>query len=92
MAVNIFKKEDQAEGNFNNGEILEKKPKILMNVSTKMARFRDWLSSANLDTKDYQVTGMEWVLNRELIPTIGPPGGFLCDEMGLGKTHDHHHG
>ena len=26
MAVNIFKKEDQAEGNFNNGEILEKKP------------------------------------------------------------------
>lgn len=26
MAVNIFKKEDQADGNFNSGEILEKKP------------------------------------------------------------------
>ncbi len=26
MAINIFKKEDQADGNFNSGEILEKKP------------------------------------------------------------------
>ena len=26
MGVTIFKKEDQANGNFNNGEILEKKP------------------------------------------------------------------
>ena len=25
MAINIFKKEDQADGNFNSGEILEKK-------------------------------------------------------------------
>ena len=26
MSINIFKKDDQADGNFNNGEILEKKP------------------------------------------------------------------
>ncbi len=26
MAINIFKKEDQVDGNFNSGEILEKKP------------------------------------------------------------------
>ena len=26
MSINIFKKGDQADGSFNNGEILEKKP------------------------------------------------------------------
>ena len=26
MSINVFKKDTQANGNFNNGEILEKKP------------------------------------------------------------------
>ena len=51
-----------------------------------MTRFTKWLAKAGLDSKQYQLDGMVWILNRELNPTIGPPGGFLCDEMGLGKT------
>ena len=58
----------------------------IMSVQTKTDRFLTWLKTAKLDTKDYQVSGMEWVLNRELDPQVGTPGGFLCDEMGLGKT------
>lgn len=32
----------------------------------------------------YQVSGVLWMLKRELDPRA--PGGLLCDEMGLGKT------
>ena len=39
-----------------------------------------------MDTKDYQIEGMRWILKRETNPDFGPHGGFLCDEMGLGKT------
>ena len=58
----------------------------IMSVQTKTDRFLTWLKTAKLDTKDYHVSGIEWVLNRELDPQVGTPGGFLCDEMGLGKT------
>ena len=57
-----------------------------MSVTISMKRFSKWLKTANLDTKDYQIEGMRWILDREIRPAYGPCGGFLCDEMGLGKT------
>ena len=57
-----------------------------MLVTIGMKRFSKWLKTASLDTKDYQIEGMRWILERETNPDFGPCGGFLCDEMGLGKT------
>ena len=48
--------------------------------------FQKWCEQNNLDTKKHQLSGIEWVINREKTPSVGSPGGFLCDEMGLGKT------
>lgn len=48
--------------------------------------FKIWCETRNLDVKKHQVEGIDWVMKRELEPTLGPPGGFICDEMGLGKT------
>ena len=45
-----------------------------------------WCKNSGLDIKSHQVEGFKWVLERELAPKTGAPGGFLCDEMGLGKT------
>ena len=48
--------------------------------------FSAWCQQKGLDTKEHQLDGIEWVLNRERNPTLGSAGGFICDEMGLGKT------
>ena len=48
--------------------------------------FSVWCDRAGLDTKQHQLEGIEWVINRERNPTLGSAGGFICDEMGLGKT------
>lgn len=45
-----------------------------------------WCKNSGLDIKPHQTVGFKWVLERELAPKTGAPGGFLCDEMGLGKT------
>ena len=57
-----------------------------MNIKALMRGFQSWQTGVGLDKKKHQTEGMEWVLNRELNPTVGPKGGFVCDEMGLGKT------
>lgn len=49
-------------------------------------RFKNWISHAKLDLKPHQLEGIRWAFERELNPSLGFPGGFLCDEMGLGKT------
>jgi SNF2 family DNA or RNA helicase len=49
-------------------------------------QFAAWCKMKNLDHKEHQSEGIEWVINRETKPDLGSPGGFLCDEMGLGKT------
>jgi SNF2 family DNA or RNA helicase len=48
--------------------------------------FEVWCGMKGLDVKAHQVEGIDWVMERELNPSVGPAGGFICDEMGLGKT------
>ena len=48
--------------------------------------FSTWCGLKGLDTKKHQMEGIDWIMERELNPSLGPPGGFICDEMGLGKT------
>lgn len=55
-------------------------------ASVPVQRFKNWLSISGLDEKEHQLEGIQWVLEREMSPSHGFPGGFLCDEMGLGKT------
>ena len=57
-----------------------------MDINARMTRFNKWLEDSELDTKSHQIEGMKWILEREIQPSVGPRGGFLCDEMGLGKT------
>ena len=47
--------------------------------------FEVWCGMKGLDVKAHQVEGIDWVMERELKPRVGPAGGFICDEMGLGK-------
>ena len=52
--------------------------------------FMEWIKLAGLDTKQHQLDGINWCLNRELIHTIFNVihnefiihGGILADEMG----------
>lgn len=46
--------------------------------------FKHMLSIGKLDTKEYQLDGVNWMLERETSEQI--KGGILADEMGLGKT------
>jgi SNF2 family DNA or RNA helicase len=50
--------------------------------------FNKYLERTNMDKKQYQIDGVRWILNNELIsdPVCGMRGGFIADEMGLGKT------
>ena len=36
-----------------------------------------WCKNSGLDIKSHQVEGFKWVLERELAPKTGAPGGFL---------------
>ena len=54
--------------------------------SSNIQYFKNWIAHAKLDLKSHQLDGIKWVFDREINPTLGFPGGFLCDEMGLGKT------
>ena len=51
-------------------------------------RFQAYLNRTNMDHKQYQYDGVQWMLNNELCadPVHGVRGGFIADEMGLGKT------
>lgn len=53
-----------------------------------MERFIQWIESANLDKKDFQLEGAKWCLDHELavVPDGQRKGGIIADEMGLGKT------
>lgn len=44
-----------------------------------------FLTKSNIDKKQYQLDGILWCIQRELVKQ-GPRGGFILDEMGLGKT------
>lgn len=57
--------------------------------------FMEWIKLAGLDTKQHQIDGINWCLNRELntynfhcdsCNELNIHGGILADEMGLGKT------
>ena len=57
-------------------------------VDTCLERFASFIGEANLDTKQHQIDGMQWILNHELSndTLFGVRGGIIADEMGLGKT------
>ena len=57
-------------------------------TSEAMTRYKKWLCLAQLDTKKWQLDGMQWILFHELCskPAYGTRGGIIADEMGLGKT------
>jgi len=68
-----------------------------MSIDTAMQRFSTMISRANLGTKDYQIDGVRWAIQRELSSASGAfssaggafssaKGGIIADEMGLGKT------
>ena len=49
--------------------------------------FKNYLASANLEVKQHQLEGVEWLLDQELNPQDkNNMGGICADEMGLGKT------
>ena len=53
-----------------------------------LQRFLCWLQIKGLRRENYQVQGVNWLLQKECAvnPPHGVMGGFLADEMGLGKT------
>ncbi len=53
-----------------------------------LERFLCWLRLKQLRQENYQVAGVHWLLQKELVqsPAHGVRGGLLADEMGLGKT------
>jgi SNF2 family DNA or RNA helicase len=57
-------------------------------IDTALGRFTNWLKAAKLDTKEHQLDGMRFCMERELATTTpyGARGGIIADEMGLGKT------
>ena len=53
-----------------------------------MENYKKWLNLASLDSKEYQMDGIRFMLSKELDtkPYMDATGGILADEMGLGKT------
>ena len=39
--------------------------------------FEVWCGMKGLDIKAHQVEGIDWVMERELNPSVGPAGGFI---------------
>ena len=39
--------------------------------------FEVWCGMKGLDVKAHQVEGIDWVMERELNPSVGPAGGFI---------------
>ena len=77
MAVNIFKKEDQADGNFNNGEIIEKKPIGFLQDGGKLKPY------SNLFYWAYA-----WTPNKKSTIDLHPHQGFeICSFVIKGKIN-----
>jgi SNF2 family DNA or RNA helicase len=57
-------------------------------IEERMVLFKKYLDRSNLDHKQYQYEGVNWILTNELRsdPLCKVRGGFIADEMGLGKT------
>ena len=57
-------------------------------IDSAVGRFTNWLGKAKLDTKEHQLNGMRFCMERELATNTphGARGGIIADEMGLGKT------
>ena len=61
----------------------------LEKVNMYMREFEFLVRQAGLDKKTHQIDGMNWCLQRELMPNAvygSKAGGLIADEMGLGKT------
>ena len=58
------------------------------NIEERMTMFKKYLDRTNMDHKQYQYDGVQWIINNELRvdPLCDVRGGFIADEMGLGKT------
>ena len=58
------------------------------NKQLDRSRFGTMLERSKMDVKPHQQQGVEWCINREVVPSkYGPVrGGIMADEMGLGKT------
>ena len=52
-------------------------------INEKMEKFNILLGRAKFEAKEYQRSGLEWCLRKELLKS---KGGIVADEMGLGKT------
>jgi SNF2 family DNA or RNA helicase len=59
-------------------------------IETGLGAFDNYITTANLGSKDYQTTGVRWMLTNEHNGHAAGDkqvrGGILADEMGLGKT------
>jgi len=59
-------------------------------IETGLATFDNYITTANLSSKDYQTNGVRWMLTNEhnghMVGDKQVHGGILADEMGLGKT------
>jgi SNF2 family DNA or RNA helicase len=59
-----------------------------VDITQNINAFHKWISIAKLQSKQYQIDGLSWLLQNELNPNpfYNIRGGFIADEMGLGKT------
>jgi len=57
-------------------------------INKRLIHFKNYLNHTNMDHKQYQYDGVEWIIKNELNKNslYNIRGGIIADEMGLGKT------
>jgi SNF2 family DNA or RNA helicase len=71
--------------------VLTPTPNYEKEIGKSVSYFHDFLTTANLEKKEYQTEGIRFCLRNEISPATLPfqtciRGGIVADEMGLGKT------